>query len=156
MSLKYIDNLRWFKPGILSKYPGIQESDFFCIHSFWANIIETPNRVAYNVPVSPPFTYPPQTPFELTADWDYLASYKADMLFDYSTYYTIAEVTSNARARAIGQLLTYRRLFIKSFDIHLPVSLLLICSSIDENLRLVFADLMIDIFVASPSSVNFP
>jgi hypothetical protein len=117
------------------KYPHLLPEDA----AVWDRYMDTQNfadaRLYYDVRVGegrPVGNAYPDNIQKMARD---LSQRRIDVLIERPELYTIVEVTTAASLKAIGQLAVYRHLFTMD---HLPdrqVNTLLICSSIDPDLK---------------------
>lgn len=94
--------------------------------SFWRINPFPLKAVAYDVPVGGFFPIPQTTPHNLAADWEYLASFKLDMVGFTDNEIIIFEVKHTSKPAAIGQLLVYDHLFRLNYTGRKSVELVLL------------------------------
>jgi hypothetical protein len=68
-----------------------------------------------------------------------LSQRRIDVLIDFDDYWLIVEITTKASLKSIGQLAVYKHLFTIGNNPQKAVKTLLVCSSIDPDLKS-FAD----------------
>jgi hypothetical protein len=135
--MKSLNDLRWFNPGRLAKYPHIFGIDSKCVDSFWDIFKDLFKRVAYDIPVGEGYPSPDDISPQLRFNWQYSSSLKIDMLCDTGLSYYLCEVKASGEIGAIGQLISYKTLLLKTYEINCPVFLKLICYSLHPDLETV-------------------
>lgn len=102
--------IRWWNPVFLSKYPhlGFREADL------WNKVLPsiTPDalKIAYDVPLLNRKTELPPSETNYVRDWEYLCSFKIDIVVKLKFGYQLIEVKADPTANAFGQLLVYEYL----------------------------------------------
>ena len=105
--------LRLYAPGHQNKYPHIYGPDKLLVDSFWTYNTIKFNSVAYDVPIGGFFDFQKVNIDKINTDWEYLASFKIDMIGFQDDTIWITEFKHNSKPEGIGQLLVYQHLFEK-------------------------------------------
>jgi hypothetical protein len=103
--------IRLFAPGKQRNYPHIFGEDKLLVDDFWNTCKIKFNSVAYDVPVGGFFDYKPTGMEAINRDWEYLASFKIDMVGFTNDKTFIIEFKHVSKPEGIGQLLVYKHLF---------------------------------------------
>lgn len=129
-----LEDLRWHFPDKLSKYPHLSSQDSFISNLYWKNNYLKFTSVSYDVPVGSGRAILENTPPELQYDWKYLTSLKIDMLGKTPLSLYICEFKLAGDLKAIGQLLSYQKLFIDKFAISNNIIPVCICNTSHPNI----------------------
>ncbi len=113
-------------PGKQLKYPHIFGEDKILLSKFWEQNTINFKSIAYDVPIRGYFDYDILNSKNINNNWDYLASYKIDMLGFTDKFTYICELKHQSKPEAIGQLLVYNHLFKKHSSNYKSIRLLLI------------------------------
>ena len=101
------------KPGKKYTYAHIYGKDKELLDEFWrTNKIDFKN-VAYDVAVEGFFDFDKSYSKNINANWNYLASFKIDMVGFTKDYTYIIELKHQSKPEGIGQLLVYKYLLNK-------------------------------------------
>jgi hypothetical protein len=122
-----IDELRWWKPEKLPKYPHLGKLDAFTADMYWKDNIFQFDSASYDVIVGGGRSTLPGFSNALTDDWMYLSSLKIDMIGRRNLNLTICELKPFADSGSIGQVLTYGQLFVNKFAVKTQPELCVIC-----------------------------
>ena len=102
--------MRLYQPGKLYKYPHVYGEDKILLDTFWDTTTINFKSVAYDVAIGGYFNFVNSDIKKLNTDWEYLASFKIDMLGFTNEYTYIIELKHQSKPEAIGQLLVYNYL----------------------------------------------
>lgn len=139
--------IRWYQPVILTKYPHIYGPDSDLMTTWIKNEGSKFKRIAYDIAVGGYREPPGKIDKALLSDWKYLASFKIDALAENDEVNFILEIKFKANFSALGQLLTYKRLWKKESDTKKVVKLGLVTSEINPTLKSIFEHYNIIIFI---------
>lgn len=131
---KSIEELRWFQPDNLFKYPHMFGLEARVMDSWISQYKSIIKRMAYDIPVGFGRAVDPQSTLKLDAGAKYSTSFKMDALADIGLYFYIIEVKGIATLEGYGQLLSYIHLFKESYEITKPCHLKLLCTSAHPDL----------------------
>lgn len=141
------DPIIWLPAEKRYKYPHMAPNDVSMWEKFLDNHIQELNEVAYDVRVGigqdPGETFEPNIR-EMAIK---LTQYRIDVLNKGTRHYDIIEVKRDPGPGAVGQLLSYFDLFIRSYPELTPVKLILICNRTTPDLVTVLNSYNIDYFI---------
>lgn len=124
-----------FSPGWRGKYPAMLPED----QPIWTRFLDrNPNlfeRIYYNVRLGGVYPGPEHGDEKARLDYYQVTAKRIDALCELVGELWIVEVASRPGLRATGQLLTYQALWLDDIKIVKPLKLVLVCNSIDEDLR---------------------
>lgn len=123
-----LNNLRWWPPEKLSKYPHLSVADSEIANLYWKSNFFDFQRACYDITVGFGRSFDPNAPLNLQTDWRYLTSLKIDMLGLKENDIYIVEFKSYGDPKGIGQLLCYRKLFDDKFAPTNNTLMCLICN----------------------------
>lgn len=141
---------RFYEPGLLSKYPHMYGTDKILIDHFWEENDIKFNKVIYDCPVGGFFKYVYATDKRINADWEYLNSFKIDMLGFTNEITFICEFKHHSKPEGIGQLLTYQYLLHKYKMVVKPTQMLFITYEMKPDLIEVCHSYNIDVIIVDP------
>ncbi len=118
--------MRLYEPGKLYNYPHVYGEDKLLLDCFWDSNTMHFKKIAYDVAIQGFFNFDKSTNEMMNKNWDYLASFKIDMIgfTNLSTY--IIELKHSSKPEAIGQLLVYKHLLSKQIYKSTNVKLMLV------------------------------
>jgi len=95
----------------------------------------------YDVPVGKSPLYPDGIPDWLKKDVDSLSRKRIDVVFEDALHIYICEVKHLAKPSVLGDLFTYRELYIQTYNPDKAAHLYLVTDSLDPGLKVALASL---------------
>jgi hypothetical protein len=143
---KDIGSLRWFQPINLLKYPHLLKDDCLVWDSFLRSESSKFYRFAYDVPLIEESHPNPLHPDYAIKDWDYLTAMKIDAIGEDLDSYQLFEVKQQAGFDAIGQILSYGKLFELYYNVYKRIKLNIVAKLISPQLKFVAKSYNIDCY----------
>lgn len=125
--------------GMAPKYPHMRPREIQIWDAFIERYGLPEGEVDYDVHLGEGAPVDPSWPVWMVRMVKSLSTHRLDVIVERASEVVIIEIKSVAGMGAVGQLLGYEALWLQQEGIDRPVRLLLVCESMEEDMRVVFA-----------------
>lgn len=129
-------NITIYPPQKLLKYPHMMPRDVPIWNRFLASYYKDYSGFAYDVHVGSGMTIDETWPLEIKSMATALSQYRIDAVGVKESSIQIIEVKPRPPIGVIGQIIGYTALFQRDFNPSAPVTSLVVCETIDIDLKL--------------------
>jgi hypothetical protein len=133
------------KPIVRVKYTHMLKEDYATWSAFLESDIIRLDEVWYDVHVGREMAVPPGSPEYMLAVVSGISRKRIDVVGRSGGTIYIIEVKPHANMEAIGQVITYRELFVKEFEISGPVRMLVVSQTSDADILKTAQDLQVKV-----------
>ena len=144
--MSLIDDLRWYDPVILPKYPHLSPDDSRIWGTFLQINSESINKIAYDIPVGKGRLPSPNSEANQIKNWRYLSSFKIDVLAATNFGYWLFECKHEANPESVGQIIVYSYYLKDQFHIESRIRKTILCDTVHPDLYGPCNQLDIEIF----------
>lgn len=139
--------MRTWPPTTLAKYPHMMPQDIPIWNRYLAQYAQYYTKFVYDFPVGEGSKVPFPIDEKFKADYEHLTKKRIDVVGYKPTAIDIIEIKPRAATTALGQVLTYRTLFIAQENPTQPIKAIVITDSITEDDRKVYTNFGIEIII---------
>ena len=133
-----MNNTGRFPYQIQSKYPHMKPADILLWEKFVQLFTNEFDSVDFDVRVGEGIKMPEETPENMKLDAKVLTQKKIDVVGYNDDKITIIEVKPRAGTSALGQLISYKTLYEKTYSPILPIEMLIITDETDDDFTPIF------------------